>query len=163
MTALRNEDIGRFDVAVNDPLGVGGIQALRNLDRQVQDLVGGERLAEDALLQRFPLQELHRNEVLPLVLIDLMDGADIRVVEGRSSLRFPLESFNCMTVLGYCLGEELQGDKAAQGSVLGFVDDTHPSAAQFLNYPIVRNGLTGLGHAASGMARQVRCWVVGSL
>ena len=38
--------------------------------------------------------------------------------------------------------EELQGNKTSEFSVLRFVDNTHSTAAQILNDPVVRDGLT---------------------
>lgn len=37
--------------------------------------------------------------------------------------------------------EELEGNEAAKLGVLGLIDDSHPATAQFLEDPIVRDGL----------------------
>ena len=42
-------------------------------------------------------------------------------------------------------GEKLHGDKAIELEVLGFVDDTHSTLAQFLEYLVMRNCLTDHG------------------
>jgi hypothetical protein len=49
---------------VDNPFGVGRIQAVRNLNRPVEDFLCPKGLAENAPLQRLPFQELHRNEGL---------------------------------------------------------------------------------------------------
>src|SRR6267142_2213967 len=46
-------------------------------DAQVEHRFDLQRLARNAVLQRHPLQEFHRDEALALVLTDLVDGADI--------------------------------------------------------------------------------------
>ena len=86
-------------------------RSIRDLNREVENLIRLKRLAEDALLQRLALQELHGNEVLPLMLVDLVDRADVGMIEGGGRLGFPLKPFQCVTVFGYCFRQELQGDK----------------------------------------------------
>ena len=44
------------------------------------------------MLQRQPVQKLHRDEGLAVLLVNLVDGADIRMVERRSGLRLALKA-----------------------------------------------------------------------
>src|SRR5512136_1985771 len=46
-----------------------------------------------------------------------------------------------MKVACQLFGQELQSDGTAKFGVLGLVDDTHPTAAQLLDDPVVRNRL----------------------
>jgi len=55
---------------------------------------------------------LHRDEVLPFVLADVVDRTDIGMIEGRSRLCLALESLQSMVVSGQLFGEELQSDGA---------------------------------------------------
>ena len=59
----RNENTRRFDVAMDDPFRVCGIQAVRNLNRQFENLIRAERPPLNAVLERLAFQELHRDEV----------------------------------------------------------------------------------------------------
>ena len=97
---------------MDDPLGVGGVERVRDLDGQVEDLVRGERLADDALFERPAFEELHGDEMPALVLVDVEDGADAGMVEGRGGLRFPLKSLEGARLLQQLLGQELQRDGA---------------------------------------------------
>src|ERR1700674_3215366 len=45
-----------------------------------------------------------------------------------------------LPVTGNVLGQELDGDKAMQPSVLSFVNNTHPAATEFLDNAVVRDG-----------------------
>ncbi len=103
-------------------------------------LVGVQGFAFDPLPQRLSFKQFHGDEVPILGLIDVVDGADVRVIQDRSCLRFSLKPFQCVVISGYFIGQELQCDRAFELEILGFVDDTHP-AAELLHYPIVRNGL----------------------
>ena len=64
--------------------------------------------------------------MLPLVLPDVVDRADVGVVEGRGGAGFALEPFDRVRVAGRLRGQELERDAAAQAPVFGLVDDTHP-------------------------------------
>ena len=52
------------------------------------------------MLQRFTIQKLHSDESLAFVLANLVNGADIRMVQRRSSLRLTLEAFQGLMVSG---------------------------------------------------------------
>src|ERR1700730_10982233 len=93
------------------------------------------------MLQRHAVQKLHDEERMALLLPDLIDRADIGMVESRSSLSFSLEAGQGLGVTGEVIGQKLQGDKSVQGHVLGLVDHTHPAAAELLNDTVVRDGL----------------------
>ena len=80
MLTVRDKDVGGLDVAVNDPFCVGCFERVGDLDAQRQRRLNLQRLARNAVLQRHPLQEFHRNEALALVLTDFVDGADIGMV-----------------------------------------------------------------------------------
>jgi hypothetical protein len=58
---------------MDDPLRVGRIQSVGNLDSQ--------------------LQQLHSNEMLAFMLVDVVDGADVGMIQGRGGMSLPLESF----------------------------------------------------------------------
>ena len=44
------------------------------------------------------------------MLVDVVDGADVGMIEGRGCLGFALESLQRMAVPGQLFGQELQGD-----------------------------------------------------
>ena len=81
------------------------------------------------------LEQLHHDEVLPAVLgrlADVVDRADVRVVERGGRARLTLEP-----VHGLCIGRELrrqefQRDAPAEPDILGLVDDTHSAPAEKL-------------------------------
>jgi hypothetical protein len=80
-------------------------------------------------------------ERMAVLLPDLIDGADIGVVEGRSSLSFSLETSQCLGVSGDLVRQELQGNKTIERSVFGLVDHTLPAATELLDNAVVRDGL----------------------
>src|SRR5437764_3059648 len=76
-----NENVGRLDIAMNDAFRVGGIQSIGYFNSQREQNFGFERLPGNAVLQRGAFEKLHCDEWMAVVLADLVNGADIRVVE----------------------------------------------------------------------------------
>src|ERR1700746_2263728 len=76
---------------------------------------------------------------MPLLLPDLVDRADARVVQRRGSFGFALEAAQSLRVLGHIVGQEFKSDKAAEVGVLGLVDHTHAAAAQLFDNTVVRD------------------------
>ena len=76
------------------------------------------------------------------MLVDVVDRADVRVVERRGRLGLASEPLQGDLITEELLGQELERHAASQPRVLGLVDDTHPSAAELVDDPIVGDGLT---------------------
>jgi hypothetical protein len=92
VSTFSHKDIGRLDVPVDDAFRVGSIERVGNLDRQTDEYIHLHGLSGDPMLQRRAVQKLHDQERMAVVLPDLIDRADVGMVEGRSSLSFSLET-----------------------------------------------------------------------
>ena len=145
LLSLGHEDVRGLDVAVDDALGVGGLERVGDLDGQVEQRFRGQGPALDAVLQGPSLQALEGDELLALALSDVVDGADAGVVEGGRRLGLPPEALEGLRVLGQLLREELEGDGPAQARVLGLVDDAHAAAAELPEDAVVGHGLPDQG------------------
>src|SRR5438105_1727654 len=102
------------------------------------------------MLQGLAIQKLHGDKCLTILLADVINGADIGVIQGRRGLRFALETTQSLGVFGYFIGQKLQRHEAMQPSVLGLVDNTHPASAELLDDAVMRNGLAE--HRTNAMA-----------
>ena len=142
VAAAGDEHIRRLDVAVDDPGGVRRLQRVGDLDRERQQQIDLERAPGDAMLQRRPVEELHDEERAAVVLADIVDGADVGVVQRRCGARLAAESLQGLGIVGEVGRQELQRDEALQPRILGFVDDAHAAAAQLLDDAVVRERLT---------------------
>ncbi len=63
------------------------------------------------------------------MLTNVVDDADVGMIQCRGSSGLSLETLQCLAILGELLRQELQGHIAAQAGVLSLVDHTHPTAA----------------------------------
>ena len=86
--ALVNKNVRRLDVAVNDALGMGRRQRCRHLPAIRNDIGCRQRTAPQPLLERLAAQQLHHQVGAAGLLANVIDGADIGVVQGAGRLRF---------------------------------------------------------------------------
>jgi hypothetical protein len=91
--------------------------------------------------QRHPFQQFHHDEVLPILLADFMNGANVGMVERGRSASLPLKTLERCRISTKLRRKELQRHAAAEGRILGLEDDTHPAAAQLLQNAVVGNSL----------------------
>ena len=104
--------------------------------------VGFDGRSVDPMLQRHAVQKLHGDEGLPVLLANVIDGADVGVVQSGCGLGFALEAGEGLRVVGNSFGQELQRDEAMQAHVFSLVDHPHSATAEFLHDPVMRDGLS---------------------
>ena len=154
MAAFGDENVGGLDVEVDESLGVGGVEGIGDLGCQNEQGVEFDGLAGDAVLQGRAIEVLHGDEGAAVVLSDVVNGADVGMIERGGGLGFALKTGEPLGIAGDIFGQEFQGDKAMEAGVFGFVNHAHASAAEFLEDAVVRDGLvdhrrTGVGVALS--------------
>jgi len=92
----------------------------------------------------WPFEQLHHDEVLPVVircLPDVVNGADMRMVERGCGSRFALKTLHRLRVGGEVRREELQGHLSSEPRVFRAVDDAHAAAAKHVQHAIVGDDL----------------------
>jgi hypothetical protein len=82
---------------------------------------------------------------LPIGLADLVDHADIGVIEGSCRFPFTQKALLVLLALEKVRGKKLQSDGAVEIGVLGPVNHTHAARAEFLEDAVVRDGLADHG------------------
>ena len=75
------------------------------------------------------------------MLANIVNGANIRMIQRGSGLRLALEAIEGGGIFGNSGREETSRDEAVQACVFRFVHDSHTAAADFLDDAIVRDGL----------------------
>src|SRR5439155_12077752 len=145
LTARGDEDVGGFDVPVDDSLGVGGFQSIEYLDAKIQEFVRRDGPFLDSLLQGLALQALHDDEGAAILVADVENRADVRVIQGGSGARLPLEPAERLRISRDFLGQKLEGHEPVQANVFGLVDHAHSAPAQLLDDAVMRDGLAGEG------------------
>jgi hypothetical protein len=149
MAAFGDENIPRLDITVDNSFRVGCIKTIRDLNGQVENSCSFHRMAADALLQRRAFETFHHDERSPICLANVINRANVRVIERRGSFRFPFKAFEHLRILRQFFREEFQGYGTIQANIFCSVDDSHSTTAELSGDPIVRNGLTDHGDSHS--------------
>ena len=92
VSARGDEEICRLDVAVDDAGRVRCFERVGDLDRQRQQPIDLERAPGDPMLQRRPVEKLHDEKRAAVLLADIVDRADVGVVQRRCRSRLAAES-----------------------------------------------------------------------
>ena len=121
---------------------------------EIHQLIDRDRLALDAVLQRRTVEIFHHDVLAILVFANVVDGADVGMIERGRGPRFTPEPLQRLRVLRQFIRQELQGHPPPQAQVFRFVHHTHAAAAQSLRDAVVRYGLSN--HLEALVAGNVR-------
>jgi hypothetical protein len=80
VAALGHENVCRFDVSVNHPFGMGGVEPVGYLNAQIKHSFDFHWAATDAMFQRHAIQKFHDDEGLPIFLADFVNRANVWVI-----------------------------------------------------------------------------------
>ena len=137
------EQVCRLNVAMNDALGMSVLQALRRLDGEFENFLGGQRLVLEPLLESLSFQQFHHNKGPALVFAYIVHSRDIGVVQTRSRPRLLQETIQQNGRVGLVVSQKFQGYVPAKTPVLSLIDHAHAASAQRFQYLVMRNKLSG--------------------
>ena len=131
---------------MNDAGLVRRLERLGDLRRDRQGVVERDRSLRDPLLQGLPVDQLQHERARAALLLDAVDLRDVRMIEGREQLGFPLEAGQAVGIAGKGVREDLQRDGAVQSGVATPVDLAHAARAKDAgNLEVPREPIPG-GH-----------------
>ena len=102
----------------------------------------GSGTPRNVMFQRRAFHELHGNKRLAVLRVDLVDGADVGMIQRGRRTRLSAKTFQSLRILGQVIGKKFKRDKPTKGCVFGLVDDAHTAATQHLNDSVMGDGLT---------------------
>src|SRR5579884_3720666 len=109
------------------------------------------------MLEGHPVEKLHRDEKLIAMLSDLVDRANIWMIQSGCSSRFTAKALERLRITGKLIGKEFQCDEPAEFRILSLVNHTHTATAKFLDDSVVQNvfadGPAGGGHVPGMVGR----------
>jgi hypothetical protein len=138
--ARGEEDVGRLDVAVDQPTGVGGVQRAGHLGHDSQRQ--GRFQAAVALQQGgqvHPVDIAHGDVEQPALLAGLVDRDDARVVDAGRDPRLAQEPPAEHFVVGELGRQDLERDPAPQAELHRAVDLAHAPATHAGLDPVARD------------------------
>src|SRR3954463_12881743 len=99
---------------MDDALVVRRVERVRYLNSDIEQTVEHHRRARDHAVERGAFELLHADEPLAIRFVDLVDGADVGMVQRRSRPRFPLEAFECCGIARQLWRKKFERDAAAE-------------------------------------------------
>ena len=145
-----------LDVSVDDPVAVGETERRQDLARVVdRDPDRRGATCNEELLQRPPLDVLHRDVVRALGLAAVVDRDDVRVGEAGGVPRLAAEALDELLVARVPVVEDLDCHAPAQLLVGSEIDVRHPARAELAGDLVaaveerVDDGVAG-GHGRTG-------------
>src|SRR6266852_8751468 len=126
---------------MDDTLCVRGIKRVGDLNSQFQHLVQRKRSSCNTVLEGLTIHKFHGYELLAVVLADVVNRADIRVIQRRGRLRLAAKAFERGRVLSRSRREKLESDQTLQARVFSLIDDAHPAASKLFEDAVVRECL----------------------
>jgi hypothetical protein len=132
---------------MNDAFLMGSVEPVGNLDSVVDQLAKPFGCVSscsrfDPFTERHALQKLHDDEGLSLVIAQLIDRANVRVIEGGGGPGFALKAFEGSRLAGQLSGQKLDGHTSGKFQVLALIHQSHASAAEKPDQPVMGYPLT---------------------
>ena len=128
--ARRQHHVRGLQIAVGQPRAVRGIERIRELDRDPQDVLEWQRAAQQPVGQRLARQILHHQELDAVLLADVVQRADVRVRQARDRAGFAPKAFLAPGVIGDARRQDLDRDGSIEPRVARFVDFAHAAGAE---------------------------------
>ena len=110
-------------------LAVRGGKRLRELGRDRERLLKRKPASLQAFRERLPGEMLHHEEHLPLVITDVVQHADVCVVQTSNRLRLALKPGPAFRIAANIRREDFDRDRAVEAGIAGLVDLAHAPGA----------------------------------
>jgi len=118
-----------FDVAMDDLRGVRHRQGFRHLPRDADDAWKRQPLRRQ-FPQRLALDQLHRDVAIGVDDAGLVDGDDVRVIEGGGEGRLAEQAIEHRLVVDGHAPDDFQCDLSAEPRIKGAIDLAHAARAE---------------------------------
>jgi hypothetical protein len=131
IVVLVDQDVGRFQVAVQNSLLVGILQCLGHGQHDACSLAAGQRPGSQPPGQRLALHVLHAEVILAIDVADLVHGGNVAVVQARRGLGLDEKALQIFRRSEPAAQDHFQGDNPVELLLLGPVNHSHAAPAHF--------------------------------
>ena len=105
-------------------------RAMRDFRADLQDLIERQRAFRQAVSESLAFEIFHHQEVGAVLRADIVEGADVRMLQRGNGPGFPLHPLLQFGVRGKMRRQNLDGDGAVEAGVLGAVNLAHAPSAE---------------------------------
>jgi hypothetical protein len=107
---------------MDDALLVRGLEGLGNLLRNRQRLINRDGPLRNTVCERGPFNEFHDERMNARGFLEAVDLRNVRVIQGRERLRFPLEPRQPLGFVRKRVGQNLDGNLSTKIGVIRSAD-----------------------------------------
>ena len=107
------------------------------------------------VFERLAFQVLHHQERQPLVAVDIVERADVGMVQRGDGARLALEALHCGAVRSQGFRQKLHRDRAPQPGIFSLINHAHAAAAEHGDYPVVGNRFADHSDSTQGLANSL--------
>ena len=115
---------------MDDSAAVRAVHRGGQIDGVGERLLEGQRSLGQARGERLSLDIFHHQEVDAILLTDVVERADVRVIQRGDGPRFALESFAGQRIHMEQRGQDFDSDGSGQTCVTALVDLPHSAGSQ---------------------------------
>src|ERR1700736_3436994 len=115
---------------MDDAALVRPLQSLANFDAVFQNLLGRQRTFTQAVGESLAFQKLHDQEIDTILMTDIMQSADVGMVQRRDGPGFAVETLFGFDIVGKMAGEDFDRDRAVEASILRPINLSHAASPQ---------------------------------
>src|ERR1700722_15411644 len=120
---------------MNDTGAMGDVQSFCDFNSNLQQFREGQRALAQTLGKRLAVEELHNQEFGAVLRADIVEMADVRVIQRGNSTGLALETLLEFGIVGQMSGQNLDGNRSIEARIFGAVDLTHAPGAEWrLNF-----------------------------
>ena len=127
---------------MRDAFGMRRLEGLGDLDAEPDQFLDTDGTLGNPLLECRAVEILHDDARAAVLLADVMNGADVRMVQRGRGTRLLLEPAEGVRIPRDGLGQELERDEPVQADVFGLVHHAHSAATHLFDDAVVGNRLT---------------------
>src|ERR1700726_2108880 len=106
-------------------LAVRLVQRIGNLDGVLQYLLQRQRAFHESLREGLAFQIFHHEEIDSVLLANVEESADVRMIQAGDDASFALESLTQFSSVSEMTRKNLNGDNSAEASITGLVNFAH--------------------------------------
>ena len=126
---LCEHDVAGLDIAMDDALPMGLIEGIGDFDGVLNGLFDRKGSFLQAHFERLAFEVLHDEKGHAILLADVVEGADVRMLERGNRPRLALEPFLELWMPGAILGKDFDRDDAIEPRVARAIHLAHAARA----------------------------------
>ena len=132
-TPLREHGIIRLEISMDDAAFMRGLEEGGDLDADLQELLDRERALAYAIAERLTIDQLHNQAVDPVFVADVIESAEVGVVERGDGPCLPFEAGEQLLVFRQGRRQDLDRDLAIEAVVSCTPDLAHTAGTDSID------------------------------